>query len=73
MTTEDTNILHEKAKNRKDGVYSFHGHLWVVKSREFIAFADPFGQCYQRLGSFNVAIGKVDKHLRREHLLKLLK
>jgi hypothetical protein len=32
MTIEETNLLHEKAKGRKDGIYSFRGNLWVVKN-----------------------------------------
>ena len=53
MTIEETNILHEKSKEDKDGVYSFRGNLWVVKAVGFIAFANPFGECYQRIEAFN--------------------
>ena len=73
MTVDEANLLHEKAKTRKDGVYTFKGNLYVVKDNNFIAFSDYFGNCYQRMGSFNVSIGKVERYDRRKHLLKWLK
>lgn len=73
MTIKDTNLLEEKAKDRKDGVYSFKGVFWVVKDGKFIAFADSFGECWQRMGSFNFKIGKVDRHDRKQKLTELLK
>ena len=36
MTIDETNLLVEKAKLRKDGIYSFRGNLWVVKDNKFI-------------------------------------
>lgn len=73
MTIEETNILHEKAKTRKDGVYSFRGNLWVVKDSKFIAFANPFGECYQRFGAFNMQIGKVERYDRKQKLTEWLR
>jgi len=52
MKIDEVNILKEKAKTRKNGVYSFRGNLWVVKDNKFIAFANPFGECYQIMSSF---------------------
>jgi hypothetical protein len=73
MTVDELNILHEKAKTRKDGVYNFRGNLWVVKSNQFIAYADLFGRCFQRMGAFNAVIGEVQSYQRKEALLKWLK
>lgn len=73
MTIDDTNILIEKAKTRKDGVYSFKGYLWVVKNNKFVAFADNYGNCYQRFGAFNASIGKVDRYKRKQILSNWLK
>ena len=73
MTIEEIKILNNKAKNRKDGVYSFRGFIWVVKSNKFVAFSDYFGNCYQRFGSFNVSIGKVEKYNRKKKLKEWLK
>lgn len=73
MTINETNRLHEKAKYRKDGAYSFHGNLWAVKNGNFVAFANYFGECYQRMGSFNVQIGKVERYDRKKKLTEWLK
>ena len=73
MTIDDTNILIEKAKTRKDGVYSFKGYLWVVKNNKFVAFADNYGNCYQRFCAFNASIGKVDRYKRKQILSNWLK
>lgn len=73
MTIEEINILHEKATKRKDGVYSFRGNLWAVKNNKFIAFANNFGECYQRMGSFNYQIGQCDRFERKQKLMDWLK
>jgi len=57
MTVDEINLLNQKAKTRKDGVYSFRGNLWAVKSNRFIAFVDNRGEVLQRFGSFNSQIG----------------
>jgi len=73
MTIEQTNILHEKAKTRKDGVYSYKSYLWVVKDFKFIAFADFHGEVYQIFGAFNTQIGKVERYDRKKKLTEWLK
>ena len=72
MTVTETNILHDKAKYRNDGIYSYRGYLWAVKDHKFIAFADYFGNCYQRFGAFNAQIGKVEPYNRKTALKKWL-
>ncbi len=73
MTVSEINHLAQKAKNRKDGVYSFRGNIWAVKNGCFVAFAEYGGECYQRSGSFNVSIGNVDHYDRKKKLLELLR
>jgi len=76
MTTDQTKILQEKAKNKKDGVYSFKGNLWVVKSNRFIAFLDQQAQFLQRMGAFNVIIGdlsEVERWDRKKKVVEWLK
>jgi hypothetical protein len=73
MTIEETNILHEKAKTKKDGIYSYKGNLYVVKNNNFIAFSDYYGNCYMRMGAFNALIGKVERYDRKLQLTKWLK
>ncbi len=57
MTVDETNLLNEKAKTKKDGVYSFRGNLWAVKSNIFLAFCNNRGEVLQRFGAFNTQIG----------------
>ncbi len=73
MTTDETNILIDKAKTRKDGVYSYKGFLYVVKDNKFLAFSTRFGECFQRGGGFNISIGRVERYKRKEALIKWLK
>lgn len=55
----DTAIkLAEKAKTRKDGIYSFGIYNYVVKSSRFVAYRErPTGRIYQSLGIFDSQIG----------------
>jgi len=73
MTIQETNLLHAKAKTRKDGVYSFRGNLWAVKNGHFIAFSTHLGDCYQCFGSFNVYLGRVEIYNRKQKLIELIK
>jgi len=73
LTVAEINILAQKANDRKDGIYSFRGHVWVVKNRRFIAYANKIGECYQRMGAFNLSIGKVERHERVDKLKEWLK
>lgn len=73
MTIKELNILHDKAKSRKDGIYSYKGNLWVVKNNRFIAYAKPNGECMQRMGAFDFKIGEVKFYERKEKLKEWLK
>jgi len=73
MTIDELNLLNEKAKSRKDGVYSFRGNLWVVKNGNFVAYSNYSGECFQRMGAFNIQIGKVERYDRKMKLMKWLK
>lgn len=73
MKTDEVIILNEKAKTRKNGVYSFRDNFYAVKDNKFIAFADPFGECFQVIGSFTVSIGKCSRQIRKDMLSSWLK
>lgn len=75
MTITETNMLVDRAAGRKDGVYKYKSYLWVVKDEGFVAFSNYYGECFQRMGQFNVSMGKIDGYEsdRRKHLLKWLK
>jgi len=66
MTVDEINLLHKKAKNKKDGIYSFRGNLWIVKSNNFIAYLNNRGILLQRFGSFDVEMGDLSSLERYE-------
>jgi len=56
MKIDDANLIIDKAKTKKNGVYSFRGYMYVVKDNSFVGFSDYFGNIYQRAGNFNVSL-----------------
>lgn len=70
MTITFRNILIEKSTNKKNGIYSLRGFLYVVHDNRFVAFADLMGNCYQCFNSFNLSIGKVQVWERKSALKK---
>ena len=62
----------QRAKTRKDGVYSYRGYLYLVKNNHLYSIADYGGQIYQFFGSFFVGLGKVERYDRRKNLLNML-
>lgn len=72
MKQIETHKMCEKAKTRKNGVYSYNGYLYLVKNNHLYAVADYFGDIYQFFGSFYVKLGTVNRYDRKVNLLKLL-
>ncbi len=73
MKIDEINIIQEKAKTRKNGVYTHKDIVYIVKDNDFFAFADNFGDCFLRLGHFNARIGKVSRCDRKRMLTEYLK
>jgi len=74
MTYPEIDILNEKAKSRKDGIYSYKTYFYAVKNNRFIAFTNYFGECYQRMGGFNVSIGNMpNRFIAKDKLKEWLK
>jgi len=73
MTVTECNLLHDKAKTRKDGVYSFRGNYWAVKNNRFIAYVTRYGELKIRMGTFDVYGGMVTDYLRKQKLIEWLK
>lgn len=75
MTVHEINVLNKKAETRKDGVYSFNGKYWAVKSNKFVAYVDK-GLLLQRIGAFNYVVtnfGCIEKWEKKEKLMEWLK
>lgn len=73
MTTDVVNILREKAKTRRDNIYSYGSYLYAVKDGKFIAFVEYGGQCFQMMGMCTISIGKVGQYERKKALMDWLK
>lgn len=56
LTIENQNIISEKSKSKKDGIYSFRGIKYLVKSGKAVAFRDR-GKIYEPFGNFNILVG----------------
>lgn len=73
MKIEEHNTLINKAKTRKDGVYSYNTYLYVVKNNAFIAYSDYFGNISSIQGVFHYQIGKVESYDRKKKLIEYLR
>jgi len=73
MNINDVNILNEKAKSRKNEIYSYNKYLYVVKDYKFKGFIDAFESYYIINGFFTILIGKVKSYKHRRKLIELIK
>ena len=72
MLVSQRNKLHEKAKSKKDGVYSSSPYIYCVKNGGLIAYADYFGNVYRCYGMFDSQIGKCEGYDRRKVLKQFI-
>ena len=56
-TIENTNKAIDKAKSKKDGVYTLNGMYYRVKDN-CVTHIAGYGEVLQRAGHFNVLVGK---------------
>ena len=61
MTIDERNLLIDKAKTRRDGVYSYQQYKYAVKNKGMIAFSDYQGNIFTCHGAFNYVAGKVER------------
>ena len=71
MKVDLHNMLIEKAKQKKDGVYSYRGYLYAVKNKTFIGYSDCYGYAFSVNGSFHVGIGKLVPYDRKKSMLNI--
>lgn len=69
LTIENQNIISEKSKSKKNGIYSFRGIKYLVKSGKAVAFRDR-GKIYEPFGNFNILVGYYNNE---EEAIKILK
>jgi hypothetical protein len=73
MIIDVRNLLTEKAKTRKDGVYSYQTFLYAVKNNRMIAYSDYYGNINSCHGAFDMFAGKVDRYDRKKELTGYIK
>ena len=56
LTKENQYIISEKAKTEKDGIHSFIGIKYFVKSGKAVAFRDK-GKIYEPIGDYYILVG----------------
>jgi len=74
LTIENAALMVEKAKTRKDGVYSFRGVAYRVRNNTITHYATNTGDILARAYGFNVKCGRCDfrtPHTRREALIAI--
>lgn len=71
ITSTELNKLREKAKGKRDGVYSSMHIIYVVKNNYVKAYARR-GEIFEILGMFTTKIGHYDYPDNAKRLLKSL-
>jgi hypothetical protein len=72
LTRENQQYINEKAKTKKDGVYSARGIIYRVKNNRATHYASR-GEILGSAGAFNYACGKYDSTDEAKKLLIKLK
>jgi len=67
------NKIIEKAKTKKDGVYSVGGNKYVCINHQVVAYADDYGNISQRVCGFSVSSGRVERYKIGETLRSLMR
>lgn len=73
MKVKQHNELIDRARTRKDGVYSYQGYLYVVKDGFFKGYADPYGDLFLVAYGFHTKRGRCERYMRKEKLKEFLK
>lgn len=73
MKVTQHNEIIDRAKARKDGVYSYQGYLYMVKNGFFKGYADPYGDVYLVVYGWHTKRGHCEPYQRKQKLKELLK
>ena len=63
-------LMVEKAKTKKNGVYSMKGNCYLVFNNQLKGFADYFGNVYEVVCGFGVDKGKSKDRFEARDVLK---
>lgn len=73
MKVSEFNTIIEKAKVRKDGVYTYRDYVYGVKNNRFVAYADPFGEVFSIQYGWSVTIGRCQRWDRKNQIKQFIK
>lgn len=63
-------IIREKAKTRKNGIYSHKSFSYIVIDNHLAGYCDYFGNIYELTSGFNVSKGKAKDRFEAKNILK---
>lgn len=64
------NLMVEKAKTKKDGVYSLKGNYYLVVDKHLAGYSDYFGNVCEMAYGFSVSKGKAKDRWEARDVLK---
>lgn len=70
MKQELLNTMREKAKTKKDGVYSTKKHFYLVFKNQVAGYCDYFGNFYEIAYGFSITKGKAEGRYKGREILK---
>ena len=71
IKNEDLAQIYEKAKTKKDGVYSFNTHVYGVRNKQCVVFAD-YRKLYVPYGHFVVQVGENKSQFSSQSTMKTM-
>jgi hypothetical protein len=69
-TIENLDIISAKAKTKRDGIYSFRGVEYRVRSHRMTHFAHR-GEIHEVFGNFTVVVGRYESYGAKDALKQL--
>jgi hypothetical protein len=70
MKIEIHNEISERAKSKKDGIYTYKRNFYLVYKERLAAYCDYLGNVYECIYGFNVSKGKSKDRYEGRDLLK---
>lgn len=72
LTIVNQNLIADKAKTQKDGIYRVRGIMYKVQNNRATYFAIPSGEIVMAAGNFNVSAGSFEGGMGWEDKAKKL-
>jgi len=70
MKIDIYNQIREKAKTKKNGIYSYKTYTYIVVDNQLAGWCDYFGNIHELAYGFNVSKGKAKDRFEAKEILK---